>query len=185
VSPFAWLGPRAEHTVDALVARGVPQDALQGALRGAYWAAQRAMVPRVASGQRRGAARRLARLARIDADLTAELEQDGLSAEEAGALHVARAVVRRRARGLAEPLPAHRGRPAWRSAAEADLAALGARRSETRYLLGHVVRLVHERPLAPDEVPYVRVAFRAAPVTRAALLLRFPIPPKFGRRKNA
>ena len=178
---FGWLGPGAQSLVEALVERGVPQDALQEALRLAYWGAQRSLIPRVEATQRKAMTRHVARLARLEEHIADVLDRGGLSGKTNGDLRAAQASLRREGRVQA-PTPARRGRPTgWRLEAQKNLAALDIRQAEARRFHIAIARLVASRPLAPHEVQYVRVAFRQPERTRKVLLLRFPIPPRFRR----
>lgn len=179
---FGWLGPAAQPTVEAVIARHVAPEGLQEALRAAYWAAQRAGIPGVAARHRDAVARRVVRLARLEEAITAVLDlPEPVAADLAGHLHVARAHLRREV--PATDRPAGPGRPrGWRAEAERELLGAGVPRRMARALLGFVAARVRERPLGPSEVPILRAALRAGASTRRALLIRFPIPPRFGRR---
>jgi hypothetical protein len=109
--------------------------------------------------------------------------EEPVSADLAGHLHVARALVRSEAMDAPPPAsPAQRGRPrGWRYGAARALATLGLRQATSRALLAMVNAAVRARPLTAREAPYVRVAFRAPAGECATLLRRMPIPPRFGR----
>lgn len=143
-SALAWLGsyPQVSRALAAIrVYTHVSGDVLDAALRGAYWAAQRAAIPGVVAEQRRAQERRLRVLARLEEAATDALSlEDPIPAELAGHVHVARALLRGYVRDIAAPAGARAGgrRRGWRSEAERELAAMGIRRREARALLAAV-----------------------------------------------
>lgn len=161
-----------------LAARGIPQEAVVEALRGAYWAARRSLATGVEARHRKALQRRLDRLALVEEAITALLDlEEPVSADLAGQLYVTRAQLRREAREAQRVEVAPRGRPrGWHVEAEGRLMALGLRRAEARVLLARVERLVRAHPVGLLEIPPLKVAFRQSEPVRTAILQRLPFP---------
>jgi hypothetical protein len=175
--PLSWLFPRGAGGLRQAIGRCDP-DALQEALRFAYWAARRALVTGVEARYRHGIERRAASLARLEEALVVVLAlDDPVPVELRSYLNAALDGVQAAARRLARPPePGYRGRPrGWHRDAERALLGLGLRRSEARALLSRVEQLVRARPVTLREGPPLRVAFGASEPTRSAILQHLPI----------